>query len=321
MHELIKTDKGYVSNEAINASYDYTSAEIDLMVNIIQAIKPEKNNNTFSVIKLKIGQLIEHLNEDSRSAYDTIRRAIIGLQRKPYEIYYKDTKKYFVANFISSAEIDRYTGEVVITMHPKIRQIVSDITEQYTSFEIGSILRLKGKYSKRLYLLLNQFKHTGVRWIDLQDIRTNFKVGEKYRHYKEFKRRVLDPAIFEINEKTELTTNYSENKNFRKVEQFELSVKFKKDIVEVVGHTNQKAFMQKCGLSDWQITNILMTLQPPVINQILYNLQTNGAKIQNKGGYLNTVFIAHGVVMDRKLPRQINLIDQINETTTARNNA
>lgn len=316
MHEIISTEKAYLSNEAINAGYDYNASEIDLMVNIIQAIKPANPNN-FSVINLKLGQLIAHLNDDAGSAYTTIKTALYNLQRKPYEIYFKETKKLFIANFISSAEIDRYTGNIQVTMHPKIRQIVCDIKEQYTSFEIGNLLLLKGKYAKRFYMLLNQFKSTGVRFATMGELRTMFKTGDKYPDYKEFKRRVIDPAMDEISSKTDLIVKVeAERLAGRKVDSFNILVKLKKEAAAVSNLDKQQEYMKRCGLSDWQIDNVLMTLDRQTIYSVLYALQTNANKIQNKGGYLNSVFIAHGVVMNKKLPKQIDLIDQINYETS-----
>ena len=83
-------------------------------------------------------------------------------------------------------------------------------------------------YSARLYELLIQWRSTGkVPIIDLGDFREQLGIGiNEYQRMHHFKARVLEPAIKEINEKTDIKAEYEQHKKGRVISGF--SFKFKK---------------------------------------------------------------------------------------------
>lgn len=302
----------YLSNEAINASYDYTSAEIDLMICVIQAVKPDDKSD---LIKLSLNSLVNVFRTDANSGYDTVRRALRSIQMKPYEIYYPQDQKYFCANFITSSEITKFSGQILVTMHPKIKAMVLNIKERYTSFEIVTLLRLRSKYAKRFYMMISQFKNTGHRTVSIAELRKTMHVTDCYALTSELMRRVVHPAIAELNKESEFIVEVRTAKRGRAITEFELLIKAKKELAETNGLDKQELFMKQCGLAEWQITNVFLSLDKSEIHQVLYQFNCIKNTIKNKGAYLAQTFTSKGVVMNRAIPRQTNIIDQINENT------
>jgi len=167
MHELMKSTL-LISNEAINGSYDYTPLEIDLMIHIINAAVKETDQNKKCHLRFTYGQLMDDAQGND---YNQLRSAFLSLLKKPYEIYYKETGQYFAANLITAVTINKNSGFILVDLHPKILQLITDIKKNYTSFETRSVLSLKSKYAKRLYLMCCQFKNTGVKYTVLGAIR------------------------------------------------------------------------------------------------------------------------------------------------------
>ena len=98
----------------------------------------------------------------------------------------------------------------------------------YTTINIDKALRFKRFYSVRLYEMIMQFKGTGVRHIAIKDLRNVFKIERsQYATFKDFRVKVLDPSLKEINEKTDWVVAYEVKKNGRKVNS--LSFTFKQD--------------------------------------------------------------------------------------------
>lgn len=312
MHELL-VSKLYVSNEAINASFDYSASEIDLMIKVIAAVRREKDVSKRLELRLTYTMLTGDMGE-SGSNYEQIRKAFHGLISKPIEVWYKETNSYFISALINSARIQRNSGVIVVRINPEMLTIITDTRLRYTELEIKSILGLNTKYAKRLYMLACQFKNTtGVRVITFDQLKKQLHTQDKYDLVADFKRRVLEPSIKLINVISEIEISYEINKTGRKIDEFTLLVKYNKIAVEVLGTDNQRKKMTKYGLSEWQISNVCNTLEDTGINRILYDftLLVNGGKINNPGGYLAKMFDQAGVNMLQKQSTQINLLDSI----------
>jgi plasmid replication initiation protein len=299
-----------VSNEAINASYDYTANEIDLFIKIIAHISRETDPAKRAHLQLTYQQLAVDQSA-SHSNYDVLRAAFRGLLSKPIEIYYRETQNYFISALINAVDIQTRSSIIRIDIHPKMINIICDMRSQYTTMQLASVLGLKGKYSKRLYLLCCQFIGTGVRYCSYIELRKIFKIEKKYDDVSDFKKRVLDPAIKEISAVTEIDVKYENMRNGRRLDQFVLTVKLNTEATKVAGLDRQRQFMQNCGLSEWQIDNVCAIMAPEEIHRVLYEFSKIKPTIKNTGGYLVTTFANLGVTMNRKIGNQVNLIDQI----------
>ena len=303
MHELMKS-KLFVSNESINAAYDYSALEINVMIHILNQAALEKDPAKRLSIRLSYGQI---LPDATGSDYKEIREAFTGLLKKPYEIYYKETNQYFIANLITAVTINKNSGLIFVDLHPKMLSIILEVKRNYTSFETRSILGLKSKYAKRLYMLASQFKNTGVRYMSLIDLKKQLSIIDKYEKISDLKKRVLDPALNEISALTDIALEYEFNKAGRKFDDVTLLVKLNTEAAALVGNDKQIRFMQQCGLSSWQIENVLQSLAPEDLHPILYQFNINKDQIKNKGAYLAKVLSDNGVPMAQKLTKQLNL--------------
>ena len=82
--------------------------------------------------------------------------------------------------------------------------------EQFTTIDLLAVSQLTSVHSVRLYELLSQFKSTGYRVISVDDFRFAMDVVNTNKGTKELKRRVLNPAIKQLNEKSDLFCTVSD---------------------------------------------------------------------------------------------------------------
>ncbi|MGR6845176.1 replication initiation protein RepM, partial [Acinetobacter baumannii] len=101
------------------------------------------------------------------------------------------------------------------------------LEEQFTSYELKQISGLTTAYAVRLYELLIAWRSTGkTPVIELSDFRQKLGVLEtEYSRMHDFKKRVLDPAIKNVNEHTDITIKVEQHKTGRSITGF--SFKFK----------------------------------------------------------------------------------------------
>ena len=72
-------------------------------------------------------------------------------------------------------------------------------------------------YAIRLYELLVQWQTTGKREVEIDWLKKQFQLDEGYDRMDNFKARVLDPAIKDINEHSNLQVSWTQRKSGRRV--------------------------------------------------------------------------------------------------------
>ncbi len=86
----------------------------------------------------------------------------------------------------------------------------------YTQYQLNATLRMNN-YSKRLYMLFSRFTESGIFRINADKLRDNLGITNSYKEYKDFKKRVLNSALKEINDlfekgKCDLKTDFKNDK-------------------------------------------------------------------------------------------------------------
>lgn len=102
---------------------------------------------------------------------------------------------------------------------------LAGLFEEFTKTNLLDISKLTSLYSIRLLELINQFKSTGFRRISVDDFRIAMDCVKTYPAMADLRKRVLNPALKEINEKTELKVECRDIRKGRAVGAFEFVVK------------------------------------------------------------------------------------------------
>lgn len=101
-------------------------------------------------------------------------------------------------------------GHIAFKFNPMLNEYLLNQNKNFTQYNLSNIIALRSPHSVRLYNLLCSHAYSGEADIDSDDLRfimnlTKATCGEdKCPEFWRMKQRVLDPAIAEINEKTDL---------------------------------------------------------------------------------------------------------------------
>lgn len=74
----------------------------------------------------------------------------------------------------------------------------SQLSREFTQYKLKHVARFESVYSIRLYELLVQWSSIGEREIEVEWLKRQFQVAEKYERVVDLKKRVIDPAVAEI---------------------------------------------------------------------------------------------------------------------------
>jgi hypothetical protein len=128
-----------------------------------------------------------------------------------YSLFLESGKPYSVARTCLLAEVvgESGTGRITFSFPPTLKKQIIDQDNSYF-VDIATIAKLRSSYSIVLYELLRDYaKSPALPILTIEDIRELFGISPtQYVKFYDFKRYVLDVAVDEVNECTELKCSY-----------------------------------------------------------------------------------------------------------------
>ena len=175
----------------------FTSTEINLFFAMCNKLK-EKETNT---LHLSFDELKELSNYSPKTR--NINRFVKDLDdvyKKMLEltIRYEDDEvieRFILFNHYRIHKKDQY---LEISTSPNLKHILNSITSNFTKFELKEMTNLKSTYSKNMFRILKQYKHTGYMKIKIDDFRERLDIPKSYR-MTDINKNVLKPIVTELN--------------------------------------------------------------------------------------------------------------------------
>jgi plasmid replication initiation protein len=112
-------------------------------------------------------------------------------------------------------------GKVVLCFAAGIIPYLSQLSREFTQYKLTHVTRFESVYSIRLYELLAQWLSVGEREIEIDWFKRQFQVDDKYSRVVDLKKRVIEPAIREINEYSNFWVTFEQRKKGRTITHFQ----------------------------------------------------------------------------------------------------
>ena len=222
------------SNKLVQALQTLTLTETRLLqLAIVDARETGQGLSTDKPLELNATRYAQAFNVSPDAAYLALIEAEDSLFKRKFTITNEDgtlTK----SRWIQDANYRKGEGRILVTLTRVVIEHVTKIDgfEQYfTSYHLKKTSDFKSVYAVRLYELLMQWKSVGKTPIfELNKFRNQLGIGvNEYTRMEAFKRRVLDIAIDQINESSDITVKYEQHKKGRSISGFSFTFKQKKN--------------------------------------------------------------------------------------------
>jgi len=225
MSELIVKD-----NALMNASYNLDLVEQRLiLLAIVEARESGKGINANDPLTVHAESYINQFGVHRTTAYQALKDACKDLFARQFS--YQEKRERGRANITSRwvsqiAYIDE-TATVEIIFAPAVVPLITRLEEQFTQYDIEQISGLSSAYAVRMYELLICWRSTGkTPVIELGEFRKRIGVLDtEYTRTDNLKMRVIELALKQINDHTDITATYEQHKKGRTITGF--SFKFK----------------------------------------------------------------------------------------------
>ena len=252
-------------NKLIGASYSLGIPEQRLIfLAIIEAREQKQLIDAKGVLNIRAKSYQEQFKVEKHTSYDALKSATSGLfdAHFEYEDIHEKTGKQarYVIRWVQKISYIDDAGMVELQFTDAVIPLITRLSEQYTEYELKQVSELQSEYSIRLYELMMQWKAVGkTNKISVDDLRRKLGVEPKqYKKMNNFKARVLDHAINQINEHTDIQAEYDQYKDGRAIAGFTFKFKVKKNKVKIAAKVEADNVDRSTieGLNDKQLGRI-----------------------------------------------------------------
>ena len=206
-------------NALIQAAYSLSLSEKRVLLLGMSKINPLEMPNRNSPFEFTITAKEYQQIYNVKKPYRDMLAAARGLKRAQVEIAPNHEISW-------TDECQYLEGEasIRIVFGWKASLYLAGMLDNFTSIPLLQVSRITRQSSIRIYMMLMQFKSTGFMVIGVDKLKSALKMENSYKRYTDFKKVVLNPAIIDINEKTDLSVSVKEIKEGRKVSRLEFSI-------------------------------------------------------------------------------------------------
>lgn len=201
---LSRKELVFKSNDLVKeAKYDLTTNEQKLILWAVSKI--QRDDKDFTEYELPVSEFcemmgIEKCRKNRKNLEDVLDRLAFKFFWMDREDGARTRIQWFVTNVIKDSIIR-------VRFHPDLRPYLLNLTEKFTAYELETIVHMKSKYSIRFYELMRCNLWRGKCVVSISDLKEWLQCAE-YGDVNNFKRRVLDVAVKEINSLSDLIIDY-----------------------------------------------------------------------------------------------------------------
>lgn len=212
----------YKANKLIEAAYATHSLHEQMLILTCLAVSDPKTLTADTVIRVTVEKFADLAGLDPRGAYDDLKRAAERLfyrellisDADPDDPAVKKTKARWVQS------IDYADGAIKVAFTKRIIPYLSQLDGCFTSYYLRQVSGFTSYYSHRIYELLVQFPRNNERTVTVEWLREHFGLQDSYKRITELKTWVIEPAIKDINEYSNLFVKYSQQKRGKTIVAF-----------------------------------------------------------------------------------------------------
>jgi plasmid replication initiation protein len=203
-------------NNLVEARYRLSLQEKRVILWLISQI--HKDDEDFKVHTINIKEFCELAGVESNNMYKEIEKVTMRLIQRGLSIRNLEEKSLIQVSWLNAAKYRYDEGLVELCFSPYMQPFLLNLKEQFTKITLSDVMQLHSAYAIRLYELLKQYETLKKREISILDLREYCGISkDEYKKYNDFKRKIIETALREIDKKSDITFSYTEVKQSRKI--------------------------------------------------------------------------------------------------------
>lgn len=214
-------------NALVNASYTISLAEQRLI--LLAVAIADGNPERIEEQTVYAQDYADQWGVSLKTAYEAMQYAASQLFERRFTFQQETPKglKTTISRWVSHVSYIEGEGSVSLAFAPHVQPLLCDLKEKFTHYALEQIADLTSVHAVRLYEMLMSWRSTGkTPVISVAELRRRLGIEDhEYARMTDFKRWVLNFAIEQVNEHTDITASYQQYKRGRSISGFEFSFK------------------------------------------------------------------------------------------------
>lgn len=242
------------SNELIQKSrFDLTLQQQKIILYLISQINPWDED--FKLYKFNIKDFCKICGIENNWYYIELKNAIQEIANKSLWIKLPSGTETLV-RWIEKPYINANEGTIEIKLDDDMKPYLLLLKKNFTRYELFWILMFNSKYSIRLYEVIKSFHYNEdkdyIKSINLEELKIMLGAGH-YTDYRDFRRRVLEKAISEINKYSDKIIEYKPIRKGKTIEVIEFTIKTKETMARIKLYSEIEKELGFNQLTLWEI--------------------------------------------------------------------
>lgn len=193
----------------------YKLQELRLIAYCLAHYDSRKPKNSESIASVEDMRAI-YPSMDKKSAYAVIRETVKGLGSKPLE--FEEDGELIYWNWFSGFRYKKNEGTFKFYITPELQPYLLDLKGTFTRYRLQDIYQFRSATTWKLYEHLKKCWDFDQSWsVDLVELKIKLGIPGKYARWSDFRDRVIDPAIDEINKHSDISVTWKKKKRSRRV--------------------------------------------------------------------------------------------------------
>ncbi|EMT2821381.1 TPA: replication initiation protein [Neisseria gonorrhoeae] len=304
------------ANSLIEANYRLSIDEIRILALTIGTMDSKSNQKIFDFTVADFVREFPEISQDN--AYKQIQAAIKRIYDRSVKTEDKDRVTEF--RWVSSRTYFKKEGRFRIAMTDEVMLYLTQLKGQFTQYQLKHIAYFNSVHSIRIYELITQYRSVGSREITVEKLKEWLQVENKYPRFNSLNQRVLEPAITEINEKSDLVVEVEQIKRGRTIHSLNFVIGSKKRTAQkieevakrpVFPHKNKYGKFVKLDKQNPKMSNHEYGLWARDCLKILEDHYTDITKVTNEDLRNYWVFLAGNDSNRSKLGSKSDFLNEL----------
>ena len=158
------------------------------------------------------------LDYDNGKNYIDIKATLKGLRDKSMWLTMPDGSES-LCGWLSKANVNKRSGKALIKLDEDLVPYLVDLKQRFMQYKLIQVLGMKSAFSIRVYELLKSYANMKQAEFEIDELKRLLMVQDvkSYANFKDFRIKVLETSLREINEYTDLDVSFQTVKKGRKV--------------------------------------------------------------------------------------------------------
>lgn len=247
-----KTELVVKSNRMIEASYRLNLVEQQIILfAICRGREEQRGLSPDTHVTITAADFAAQFGTNEERVYTQLKEAAGTLYDRSVTLHDTDPEtgkpRVTETRWISDKSYIDGAGRIQLTFAPKVIPFITRLGDDggFTSYRLEKIGGMTSAHAVRIYELLVQYLAAGKRLIEIAWLKETLLLADDYPRLFDLKRRVIDVAVKQINEHSDINVSYAQRKTGRTVTHLIFDIKAKPEPKKIAAKPKKQVIDKK----------------------------------------------------------------------------